>query len=96
MGEELRKRLISTLRFIKSDPDLDKTRIIRRTSYFKMIKLDAPEGVSPARMKPGIFCMLGKTTKTSPDIFFDTAPWRAYMQRHHVEECVELWRTHMG
>lgn len=53
-----------------------------------MIKLDAPEGASPARMKPGIFCMLGKTTKTSPGNFFDTGPWRVYMQRHHVEECV--------
>lgn len=74
MGEELSKRLISTLRFIKSEPDFDKTRIIIRTSYLKMIKLDAPEGASPARMKPGIFCMLGKTTKTSPDIFLTLAP----------------------
>lgn len=59
-----------------------------------MIKLDAPEGASLARMKPGIFCILGKTTKAQ--IFFDTAPWRVYMQRHHVEECVELWVAHMG
>lgn len=55
-----------------------------------MIKLDAPEGASPARMKPGIFCMLGKTTKTSPDIFLTLAPGECICRR----VCIALDSTY--